>query len=379
MARWLQNRDPVSRLLPVLALSTGCFYVDPINQRPSIEIATRSSDAVFRGMQVTLDAEANDPEGQEVSFTWRVYACTDATTPAGCDQMPYDGSNLPTFTFTVPVMRADQAIDVTALRVVLEGEDDHGATAKPDSVLVIPLGDMPPVLEVGKAMRSSYVVNTPVTLFAKYSDPDDDVTMETIDWQVFTPAPGAAFTLDDTGADPIDTTHLQKAKTFLPMATGAWDVQVTVTDPTGSATVAHIPVDVAPDMPPCIATYEPTAPLDLAEPPLPLSSAKLFSVSKVIDDLDPYPTDPTDPFEGTTTFAWSLQGPGATTFAPLGVTANAVELDPAAYTVGDELELRVDIADRNLTQLTCPDSDLTCSVVAGSMCIQRLTWRVEIR
>ena len=45
----MQIRDPVSRhLLPVLALSTGCFYVDPINQRPSIDIAAQSGDAVFR-------------------------------------------------------------------------------------------------------------------------------------------------------------------------------------------------------------------------------------------------------------------------------------------------------------------------------------------
>jgi hypothetical protein len=375
----LQHRDHVSRLLPVLALSTGCFYTDPINQRPSIEISTRSSETVFRGMSVTLDAEANDPEGQIVKFTWRAYACTDATTPAGCDQMPYDGSDLPAFTFAVPVMRVDQPVDVTALRIVLEGIDDHGATAKPDSVLVIPIGDAPPMLEVGKSVRPSYVVNTAVTLFAKYSDPDDDVTLETIDWHVFTPAQSATFTLDDTGADPIDAQHLQKAKKFVPMAPGSWDVQVTVTDPTGTPVVAHIDVDVDADAPPCIATYQPTAPLDLASPPLPLDTAKLFSISRVADDLDPYPTDPSDPVLGTTTFSWSLLGPGATAFAPLGVTGNGVVLDPGAYTVGDELELRVDITDRTDTQLTCPDSDLTCAVVAGSSCIQRLTWRVEVR
>ena len=66
-------------------------------------------------------------------------------------------------------------------------------------------------------------------------------------------------------------------------------------------------------------------------------------------------------------------------FAPIGVTSNSVELDPAAYTVGDQLELRVDIADRTGTTLTCPDSDLTCAQNAGSGCIQRLTWRVEVR
>jgi hypothetical protein len=228
-------------------------------------------------------------------------------------------------------------------------------------------------------VRPSYVVSTPVTLFAKYSDPDDDVTMDTIDWHVFTPAQSATFTLDDTAADPIDDLHLQKAKKFEPQAIGTWYVQVTVTDPTGAATVGHIDVEVAADAPPCIATYQPTAPLDLASPPVPLAATKLFSVLQVTDDLDPYPTNPDDPFLGTAAFRWSLMGPGATSFSPLGVTGNAVELDPAAYTVGDQLELRVDITDRNNTMLTCPDSDLTCAVVAGSTCFQRLTWRVEVR
>ena len=47
--------------------------------------------------------------------------------------------------------------------------------------------------------------------------------------------------------------------------------------------------------------------------------------------------------------------------------------------VDEVLELRVDVADRNGTTLTCPDSDLTCAQNAGSGCIQRLTWRVEVR
>ena len=83
-----------------------------------------------------------------------------------------------------------------------------------------------------------------------------------------------------------------------------------------------------------------------------MSAATLFSVPVVTDDLDAYPGSPNDPILGTTTFSWSLKAPNATGFASLGIVANSVVLDPAAYTVGDQLELRVDIADRNGTTLT---------------------------
>ena len=197
-----------------------------------------------------------------------------------------------------------------------------------------------------------------------------------IDWHVFTPAQDAMFTLTDATADPTDALHRQKAKRFLPSTTGTYDVQVTVTDPLGMTAVGHIAVNVVADMPPCIAQYQPAAPLDLATPPLPITSATLFSVPVVTDELDPYPSD--DPL-AVAKFAWSIKAPNATTFADLGVVANSVQLDPASYTVGDQLELRVEIADRNGTTLTCPDDALTCAEDSTSMCIQRLTWRVEIR
>ena len=93
-------------------------------------------------------------------------------------------------------------------------------------------------------------------------------------------------------------------------------------------------------------------------------------------DLDPYPASAT----GETTFAWSLEGPGATSYVPLdGATDNRVALDPATYAPGDLVELRVEIFDRAHTQkLPCDDTAPTCSLT-GDSCLQRLTWRVEMR
>ena len=98
----------------------------------------------------------------------------------------------------------------------------------------------------------------------------------------------------------------------------------------------------------------------------------------VTDDLDPYPPMPSDPVLGETTFAWSLLPPGATTREPLSATGAGVALDPASYQLGDIVELRVEIYDRNHTAIPCDDSDPTCSIGANA-CTQRLTWRVEMQ
>ena len=372
------------KLLPILAL-TGCFYVDPINQRPSIEIQNGSGDSVYRGQTITLTSTAQDPEGQAIVYNWRVYACTDASDQTSCDHDPLETSLVNDVTFTVPITRADilpsenAARDVTGVRVILQARDELGATAKPDQILVIPVTDDPPSLEVGKSFRPAYVVDVPVTLFVKYTDSDDLLTSLAVDWQVFSPLHDDTYDFVDTASGPVDQTHLQRAKKFTPHAPGPWDVQVTVTDPLGQATMDTIHVDVAADAPPCIAQYVPVAPLAAGSPPLPISDPTRFAVPVVSDDLDPYPSNPGDPVLGTAAFSWSIQAPGATAFTPLGVSGNSVELDPAAYAIGDQLELRVDIADRLARPLSCPASDLTCAVVSGSSCIQRLTWRVEVR
>jgi hypothetical protein len=72
--------------------------------------------------------------------------------------------------------------------------------------------------------------------------------------------------------------------------------------------------------------------------------------------------------------------PGGTTHQLLnGVTGSGFAIDPASYQPGDIVELRVEIADRNNTPITCADGNATCSVVSDNACIQRQTWRVEVR
>jgi hypothetical protein len=133
----LQNVTLVNRLAVIgniLVLASGCFYTDPINQRPSLDIEQRSSALVYRGDQVDLEARVNDPDGNStaVALQWRAYLCTDATPDStgarpGCDQAPFMSAITPEFKFDVPTMRAPGATDpLMSLFVTLEGRDTLG-------------------------------------------------------------------------------------------------------------------------------------------------------------------------------------------------------------------------------------------------------------
>ncbi len=366
-------------LASTLLLASGCFYTDPINQRPSADIIQASSKTIYRNDPLALQASTYDPEGELVTVAWRVYACTDATTPDGCDQVPFETDILTDITFMVPAFRSDGTTPVQALRVILEAKDAHGATAKPDQELLLAVADQPPTLKLAKATRHGYVVGTEIDLYAHVDDADDGYQMVTLQkpWQVFSPASQPPFTLVDKGTLPNDpTTHWQQFTTS-PTGSGDWTIEVTASDELGAQTTQDLPITVVPDHPPCLSQWSPLAP-----PPgstLPMQDPTLFQVLVVEDDLDPYPPVPSDPVLGQTSFAWSLQPPGASSYQPLAITGNSVTLDPATYTPGDVLALRVEIQDRNHTPVNCPTSDPTCSVISDPTCIQRLTWLVEVR
>ena len=216
-----------------------------------------SAVPVFRGDHVTLSAIAADPDGDYVSFQWRIYACTDARDPAnGCDTVPFHTDLLQHTAFDVPVFRIE-AQPTESLRVVLEAKDDLGATAKPSQELLISVLDRPPELALDKVSRYGYVKGTPISLFAKVGDLDDGKANVTLTWVVYAPS-AAGYTLIDLPMPPSDDPDvLQYAKTFTPAGVGDWDVEVTATDPLGNATVQHAIVPLEDDNPPCLAQLQP--------------------------------------------------------------------------------------------------------------------------
>lgn len=364
-----------------IAASAGCFYVEPINQRPSLDIRPVSSAPVFRGATVTLEAIASDPEQQVVAFQWRVYACTDAISIADCDLDPLFTGVTPTATFLVPAFRADPdgggpeaAPPVEALRVVLEGRDERGAAAKPDQELIIPVLNAPPTVELRVASSHGAVVTTPIEVYARYGDPDDTPQQVTLEWTAFSPSQVPDALVDVPVPPDDDADHLQQGKRFTPQVTGNWDLRVVATDRLGTMTEAHLTITVVEDAPPCLDAWAPAA----GPEPTPITEPTLFHAIKVRDDLDAFPRGSGAPFLGETEFTWSIKV-GAGPREALSNAINSLALDPQAYAPGTIVELRVEIYDRKRTEIACADAAPTCSVISQPACIQRQTWRVEAR
>jgi hypothetical protein len=370
---------PVRLVASIGLLLTGCFYIDPINQRPSVGLHQQPGGFVHRGDHVMLVADYDDPEGSQGFYSWRAFACADeavARHGVGCDADAFYTGTLATAELAVPVTLAGGE-PVQAIRVVLEARDDRGALAQ--GLEVYPVADASPRLELRKATHS-YTVGVPIDLFAKYGDVDDGPENVALAWKVFTPNTQPAFTLDDLAVPPdiTDPAHATAGKTLVPQGTGEWDVQVTARDPLGATSQQHLMLTVAADRPPCLAQWQPIVPPNGAS--LPVTAPTVFRVPLVDDDLDVYPPASGDPVLGTTSFAWSILPPGATARQPLvGATGNSIDFDPAAFTPGEIVELRVEIFDRAHTAPGCPDDQATCSVSAQLDCIQRQTWRVEVR
>lgn len=373
------RRRLVSRFAVICLMASGCFYVDPINQRPSLDIVQRSAEVVYRGDTVRLAAVVHDPEDHFVFLHWRAQLCSSDMT---CDQVPFFELSVDQkedAVFVVPSVREEGA-PVEAVRVVLEGEDERGATARPAQLLWIAVADRPPTLELRKDSRYGYVVNTDINLYAKVGDPDDWPAVPELTWEVFTPTNQPTYTLEDfhIEPDPDDTTHAQFGKTFHPQGVGDYEIRVTATDPLGASTTQSIVVSVTSDAPPCLRTLSPVVPP--AGSVLPVSEPTLFQVHVVADDLDPFPAV-NDPVLGTTSFAWSLKTNSGPREVLASVTGNRIAFDPASYQPGDIVEVRVEIADRSwqFEHITCDQANPTCSVIGDSACLQRQTWRVEVR
>lgn len=360
------------RSLAACLLLTGCFITEPINQRPSVDIEQQTAGVLHKGDLVTLFADTADPENQAITLGWSVRACTDATQPdTSCDATAFQTGNAPKFAFEIPPVRPERAdAPVQSLLVELTAVDALGARAHPDQQLVLAVADQPPTLDVQARVRQ-VVEGHDFDVYAVVGDPDDAPIHTTVAWQVFTPVQGSTYTTTTapvTSTDP--TTRTEQLTVAAPIGLGNWTIQAVATDWLGATAMDTDTVMVVADAPPCIAQWSPIASGGAGAPALPLVEPTLFQIPVVHDDLDAYP--------GTAQFAWSVLAPGATTFAPLAATGNSVSLDPAQYEPGDQVELRVEVFDRNHVAIPCDPAQPTCSVTPDTSCIQRQTWKVEV-
>jgi hypothetical protein len=371
----------IVRFLAILGLLLGgCIYVDPVVDRPLVTVhLVGQVQTPYRGEMVTVAAQFLE-DGREGTYDWSVLACAgfDAVRSAGfdCAATVFDTSRERMWTFEVPRFVGGTAVE--SIIVQLEARDDRGVLAL-GGIQTFAIADRPPALLLRKDAHT-FTVDAPIQVFARYSDPDDSAEAVSLDWKVFSPSTQPAFELDEpAGKEPGDEPGaLTVSRRFVPHGAGEWSIAVTARDPLGEATEVTIPIVVAEDQPPCLAQWQPIAPPAGAS--LPVTAPTVLQVSQVRDDLDSHPQVTSDPVFGGPEFAWSILRPGASVREPLvGATGNSIDFDPRAFTPGDLVELRVEIFDRKRTAIPCADDAPTCSVISQPTCLQRLTWRLEVR
>ncbi len=355
----------------------GCFYVESINQRPSLDIRQDAVGDIFRDEEVSFTAVVVDPDDSEVDVRWRVYACTDATTFSSCDAQSSVTGDQRNFSFVVPSNRADGTTATRGIRIVLDGMDDRGATSKPSDQLQLAVKDRNPDLDLQR--RSVYqqpgpqfVVDTPIDIFALYGDGDNILDSLSVTRVVLSPTQVPINIIEKSITDPDSKRQIWWELT--PQVIGEWAVEVTVRDPSMNEVKKTEKMTVVADRAPCIDTVDPLVPPAGVVPDI--TDERFFQVIGVNDDLDSFPRTPGGSLFGEPTFAWTVLGP--TGGRQLVSTSKQFQFDPAVYVPGTTVEIRVEIKDRKVSPVNCADGEATCSIGANS-CIQRQTWRVVAR
>lgn len=361
-------------------LLTGCFYLDPIVKRPGAYIVLDPSTAT-REATVTAQAMFDEP-ARHGTFSWGAFACARRDPDAAASAMVCDTTEFYTgasdvAAFTVPVQTIDGRL-VSQILVKLEARDDRGSLATAEERVAI--GDGAPTVELSVSARA-LAAGAPIDLFARYSDPEILYVSTDIDqaitWEVSPSAPLTKLVVPP----PVlpDPLRLSTGRRLVVEEPGAYVVTVTAHDPAGNASMpVQRQIDVAPDRPPCLAQWQPIAPPDGRR--LPVGDPTVFQIALVDDDLDAFPPVTDAPQFGITRFEWSILPPGG---APRETVRDAVGnrfvFDPSAYTPGDVVELRVEIFDRHSPRPPCDDAAPTCAIPPTASCLQRQTWRLEVR
>lgn len=385
--RMVALRDGQVRLIGVIAMLSGCFYVPSVNQRPGLEIRSNGATLV-RGGTAAFEAVIVDPEADAVDLQWRAYLCkgpapVDPSEFGDCDQEAFFDGIGPDFEipFIEPTTRETGDV-TTGIRVTLDGQDDRGASAKPAQRIAIAVENAPPDVRFPPdAIESKFglTVDTPVRVFAAYGDVDDTPANVTLTWEVFAPTEvpfDPATPVPAEQVPPPPEGLAQEGIEFTPTVEGNWQVRVTATDAANAMTSVTNTIVVVPDRAPCLSGEMPRI---FDDTTLPVFEPTLFS-SSVDDNLDPWPSSSGDELFGTALFTWSVKvGTGPRNIVVETEEQNSYAFDPTAYAVGTIVEIRVEIEDRVERTLTCPDGDAKCAVDSGSVCFQRKTWRVEAR
>lgn len=351
--------------------AAGCFYMEPINGRPVAKLEKTLPGPHYKGDPVTFTAtKSDDPDGDTDSLKadWRAVECLDdeGIECPPIDGMTADGGIFQSFTFDIPGKKP--------VRVFLTVTDRSGASDIVSTLVNVTNRD--PTIELnpeGYKYDGAYPMGTWVDIYAMVGDPDDDETQ--VAWEVF--EPGGSIEAD-LGWEPITG---EEARRLTPDVDGVWQVRGTITDGEGGEAFHMIPIHFEDDVPPCIAATSPDATVDGTYIVDSDEGPRRLALLAVSDDLDfyPPPANPGD-FLGTAELSWKISTPdtsGVFVTVP-GHEVSDYFVDPEAFAPGDEIQVRVEIADRISRTIPCADDQSSCSI-NGDTCLQRVTWKVEIR
>jgi hypothetical protein len=375
VARPLHHDDHVRVALVAVAVSlcfgastAGCFYGEPINERPSAEIQRVDAGVPMRGDQLSFRAIVSDPDQDPMELTWRFQACA-GVSPCSSEETGTDQL------FNVTIPASVEGLPTTRITIDLDVKDiPFGATARPAQHLELDVENNEPTVTMqrtGRELDGAFPPNVPITVNARGSDPDMDPL--TLTWELFPPRNSTSGVMLQNLPDPLSG---GEARFFIPDVDGEWTVRVTADDGL-DIFVANLPILVVPDQAPCLGALDPSPPP--ATSSLILDQPRRISVLSVEDDLDIFPAPlPDDPYLGPAELRWYVRAPGQTSFTLVDTGVGGLELDPAHYDPGDHLDVRVEIDDRMNRTIPCAEGMATCSITQDA-CLQRQTWSVEVR
>jgi hypothetical protein len=407
MARLLlcSARMKVWALLPLLA-SSGCLFLDGINQPPtvSLDAGLSGTASAIKGAAISLRYSISDDEANHETLVPQ-FDVEDAVTGDHLDPTcDYDGVTTATsydIRFYIP----------GTFLVTATTRDRHGAQSNTSSVMVT-ISDAPPVftsdaMVVPTSRRDWCNLNAAgdvITLALKgqVSDLDSTATSGylgcaagetlTYTWRISAQPSGTkpVLTLYDgtacaspTAASGV-TVVAPDATTQVclwtdPMIVGAtamYSVALDVSDGTTTATspVGDVPVGV--DQPPCITGTDPIAGSYVVD----RTQLQQFIVDGVADDRDVFGSS-------GISYAWSVWRESDPIWRAVpSWTMSTYQLDVSSYGVGEQVRVRVEAMDRTGTLASaaiCPvDADdciVTSCASSPNACHKWKTWDLELR
>ncbi|MBT8495086.1 MAG: hypothetical protein KJO07_18720 [Deltaproteobacteria bacterium] len=360
--------------LVALSLATGCLYTDTINAPPraALELTDPNAATGFRrGDTISYNADKSaDPDDDALFYDFEAEACAENYC-LPIDELAADRVQL---SYLIPYRVGPDGPPTTRVRTYLTVTDGRGAfaTTFEDEIL-----DTEPrlVVQVAPSARedNTYAVDEEIIISARVDGGELASEDFELDWTI-SDRPSSSQTdqlvfEELTGPMVLDPTYR-----LVPDVAGAWEVTVTATDSSGESTAESKTVVVVGDQPACITVETPS--VSLTHLLQTTDAPRVFEVIEVVDEFDPFPYDDYSQLE----FRWLVSENGSA-FTEVGATAGSFTINPALYSPGDDLEVRVEILDASRDGAGwpgCADDQASCSE-AGDGCTQRQTWTVGIR